>query len=232
MNGIKRFCLIAFGLAGVVCLCALIFPWAGPFQQTATALMSNHLYQLVLQIATFITGLGLVVTLLRGFLTPRQHKTVVVDKMGGDQISVTTAAISSQAAHIVEGDGTLSAEKVSVNAKKRGGVSVDVRVRPRNTVDVTDEGRRLHDELSLGLASLCGDKVKHINLEFVEADSAVPAQDVSIEMLEIPQSVYERAALQDGSQQSGALDGSTASSPALSDGGTQSYEVEGEGEQQ
>ena len=127
---------------------------------------------------------------------------------------------------------TLSAEKVNVNANKRGGVSVDVRVRPRNTVDVTDEGRRLHDELSLGLASLCGDKVKHINLEFVEAESAVPAQDVSIEMLEIPQSVYERAALQDGSQQAGALDGSTASSPVLSDGGSQSYEVEGEGEQQ
>lgn len=197
MGGIKRFCLIVFGVAGVLCLCALALPWVGPFQQQAAGLFANDTYYLIVQVLLAITLVGLLFTLLRGFLTPRKSKTVVIAKEGKDQITVTTAAISSQATHVVENQGRFIAEKVRVSAKKRGGVVVDVRVKPRRTMDVTQEGKLLHDELTSGLASICGDRVKRVNLEFVEAEEPIAAQDVRVENLEIPASVYERAMLAD-----------------------------------
>ncbi len=199
MGSIKRFCLIVFGLAGVLCLCVLALPWIGPFQHQAASLMNNGFYYMFMQVVLAITLLGLLITLLRGFLTPRTSKTVVIAKDGGDQLTVSTAAISSQATHVVEEQGNLVAEKVHVQAK-RSGVDVDVRVRPRRTVDVSREGKRLHESLSEGLATICGDRVKHINIEFVEAEQPMPALDVRVENLEIPASVYERAALAQGAE--------------------------------
>lgn len=203
MGSIKRFCLIVFSLAGVLCLCALALPWIGPFQQQAANLFGNDSYYFVVQVLLLITLMGLLFTLLRGLFTPRVRKTVVIAKEGKDQITVTTAAISSQATHVVEDQGHLIAEKVRVKANKRGGVSVDVRVKPRRTLDVTQEGRRLHEDLTTGLSSICGDHVKRINLEFVEAEEPIPAQDVRIENLEIPASVYERAALVESAASAG-----------------------------
>ena len=212
MNGLRRFCLIVFALAGALCLCALALPWIGPYQREATAMMDNDYYYIAVQVVLAITALGVVVALLRALLTPRKRKTVVVDKMGGDTITVTTAAIASQATHVVEGSGRFIAEKVRVNSKGRGNVSVDVRVRPRYTVDITDEGKRLHEDLAKGLAIICGERVRHLNLEFLEAEAPEPAQDVHVEKLddpdpvgqidqpveqvqipEVPASVYERA---------------------------------------
>lgn len=212
MNGLRRFCLIVFALAGALCLCALALPWIGPYQREATAMMDNDYYYIAVQVVLAITALGIVVALLRALLTPRKRKTVVVDKMGGDTITVTTAAIASQATHVIEGSGRFIAEKVRVNSKGRGNVSVDVRVRPRYTVDITDEGKRLHEDLAKGLAIICGERVRHLNLEFLEAEAPEPAQDVHVERLddpepmgqidqpteqvkipEVPASVYERA---------------------------------------
>lgn len=213
MNGLRRFCLIVFALAGALCLCALALPWIGPYQREATAMMDNDYYYIAVQVVLAITALGVVVALLRALLTPRKRKTVVVDKMGGDTITVTTAAIASQATHVIEGSGRFIAEKVRVNSKGRGNVSVDVRVRPRYTVDITDEGKRLHEDLARGLAIICGERVRHLNIEFLEAEAPEPAQDVHVERLddideqveqlgqpeeqaqipEVPASVYERA---------------------------------------
>lgn len=212
MNGLRRFCLIVFALAGALCLCALALPWIGPYQREATAMMDNDYYYIAVQVVLAITALGIVVALLRALLTPRKRKTVVVDKMGGDTITVTTAAIASQATHVIEGSGRFIAEKVRVNSKGRGNVSVDVRVRPRYTVDITDEGKRLHEDLAKGLSIICGERVRHLNLEFLEAEAPEPAQDVHVEKLddqasagqfdqpaeqvqipEVPASVYERA---------------------------------------
>lgn len=193
MGGFKRFCLIVFGLAGALCLAALALPWIGPYQRSASELMLNTYYYLAVQVTLAITAVGVLVSLVRGLLTPRQSKTVVIDKNGGDQITVSTAAISSQATHVVERDGAFVAEKVRVRAKRRGNVNVDVRVRPRHTVDVSQEGQRLHDELATGLATICGDKIRHINLQFVEAELSAPAEPDEPEIPEVPLSVYERA---------------------------------------
>lgn len=210
MGGFKRFCLIVFALAGIACLCALVLPWVGPYQEEAIALMDNDYYYIGVQVVAAITALGVVLVLLRALFTPRKRKTVVVSKSGGDQISVTTAAISSQAIHVVEEQGTLIAEKVHVSTNKGSKVKVDVRVRPRQTVDISAEGQRLHDDLARGLSTICGDRVQRINLEFVEAEEPVPAQNVLVERIddnppaampeaqtipEIPASVYERAQL-------------------------------------
>lgn len=197
MSGLRRFCLIVFAIAGALCLCALALPWVGPYQREAAALMDNPYYYMAMQGLLAITALGVVVALLRALFTPRKRKTVVIDKTGGDQITVTTAAISSQATHVIESQDRFIAEKVRVNAGKRG-VTVNVRVRPRHTVDLSAEGVRLHDSLAQGLSTICGDRVRHVNLEFVEAAEPAPALDVTVEPVEQlggSQGTYEPAAL-------------------------------------
>lgn len=202
MGGMRRFCLIVFALAGALCLCALALPWIGPYQREATELMYNDYYYIAVQVVLAITALGVIIALLRALLTPRKRKTVVVDKMGGDQITVTTAAIASQATHVIEDSGRFIAERVRVSSKGRGNVSVDVRVRPRYTVDITNEGKVLHEDLAHGLSIICGERVRHMNIEFLEAERPEPAQDVHVEKLddveqseipEVPASVYEQA---------------------------------------
>lgn len=204
MGGIKRLCLIVFGLCGVLCLCALALPWVGPYQRQATDLLDNGYYWIALQVVFCITALGVVIALLRGFFTPRQRKSVVIERSGHDQISVTTAAISSQASHVVEAGDRFVAERVRVSAKRRGGVTVDLRIRPRQTVDLSREGQRIHDELAEGLSTICGDKVSRINIEFLEAEAPLEVEPTfeddeldglaaGIDDLQVPQSVFDRA---------------------------------------
>ena len=64
----------------------------------------------------------------------------------------------AQNAHVVEADGTCSADRVYVSAKKRGHVRVHVRVLPHESVDVVEKGTELHEELVRGLTAVCGDK--------------------------------------------------------------------------
>lgn len=227
MSGIKRFVLIIFGLAGVLCLAALALPWIGPFQREATDLMNNDYYYYAVQAVLAITAIGIIASLLRALFAPRKRKNVIIDRSGGDQITVTTKAIQSQAAHAIEADGRFVAEKVRVNAKKRG-VRLDVRVRPRNTVNLAQEGRVLHDELAGNLSTICGDRVQRINLEFVEAENPIPAENVTIEHvneLEVPDSVFEHAAqLESGTAETLTLDQVTPE--AAADGAAETSESE------
>ena len=202
MGGLRRFALIIFSVAGVLCLAALALPWVGPYQSEAAALMDNNYYYMAMLAALGITAAGVVITLLRALFTPRKRRDVVIDRAGGDRITVTTKAIQSQAVHAVEADGRFVAEKVRVDAKKRG-VQLNVRVRPRNTVNLAQEGRVLHDELAGNLMTICGDRVRRINLEFVEAESPIPAENVTVEpvgALEVPDSVFEHAAQLEASE--------------------------------
>lgn len=197
MSGMKRFLMIVFGIAGVFCLGALVLPWVGPFKDQAVNLLYNPYYFYTLLALVLITLAGLCAVLLRGLFAPPKRKTLVIRKAGDDKISVTTDAIRSQALHIVEADGVFAAEKVLVSNVGNGNVSVSIRVKPHYTVDLANEGDRLHDELREGLAAICGNHVQHINLEFVEAENPIPAPNARVEheQLEVPASVYERAAL-------------------------------------
>lgn len=197
MSGMKRFLMIVFGIAGVLCLGALVLPWVGPFKDQASNLLYNPYYFYTLLALVLITLAGLCAVLLRGLFAPPKRKTLVIRKAGDDKISVTTDAIRSQALHIVEADGVFAAEKVLVSNVGNGNVSVSIRVKPHYTVDLANEGNRLHDQLREGLTAICGDHVQHINLEFVEAENPIPALNARVEheQLEVPASVYERAAL-------------------------------------
>lgn len=173
MGFFKRLCLFVFGLAGLLALAALVLPWFGPWTSEATALLGVDEYYVAVEALVLVTALGCLICLLRSIFK-RNRKTVIVAKEGGDQITVTRDAIASQATHVIEEDGTYTAKRVSVWAKKRGHVRVAARVQPQMTVDTVAAGRDLHDRLVAGLTTVCGDNVDSVDLEFLNAAEYAP----------------------------------------------------------
>lgn len=171
MNLFKRIYLSVFSVAGLLCLLALALPWFGPWVELTQAFLRMSWYRAVVLACVVIAAIGLLVTLGRAIFTPKERKTVVVSRSGSNQVTVATAAISSQAAHIVEAGRLFFADKVSVAVNRRGKAKVAVRVHPAYAVNVAEEGPRLHEALENGLAALCGDAISSISLEFVEPDS-------------------------------------------------------------
>ncbi len=178
MGGFKRFCMFVFGLAGLLGVIALALTWVGPWTAQASALMSIENYFCAVEVCVAIALVIMLVVLLRAIFA-RSVRTIEVTTVNGGTISVSRDAIASQATHIVEADGTCSADRVDVKAKKSGHVRVHVRVLPHETVDVVAKGAELHDELVRGLASVCGDKVDRVSLEFVEPESVTVAAPAS-----------------------------------------------------
>lgn len=181
MGGFKRFCMFVFSLAGLLCLAAFVLTWLGPWTAQASALFSLPEYYTVVEVLLLITVVGLLVMLFRSIFS-RRVRTVEVTTVDGGTISVSRDAIASQATHVVEADGTCSADRVYVSAKKRGHVRVHVRVLPHESVDVVQKGTELHEELVRGLTAVCGDKLEDVSLEFVvpKEAAAMPAGDVSV----------------------------------------------------
>lgn len=192
MGGFKRLCLAVWSLAGVFTLAALGLTWAGPWTDVASALMVINGYWMALEVCFCITAAGLVVTLLRALFS-RRVKTVEVTTVDGGVISVTRAAIASQASHIVEADGSCAAARVSVSAKPRGHVRVHVRVLPHESVDVVEKGAQLHEELCLGLTAVCGDKLEDVSLEFVEPEAVTTAVQAAPAEYEADEAVVDAA---------------------------------------
>lgn len=174
MGGFKRLCLAVWSLAGMFTLAALGLTWVGPWTKVASALMVIDTYWMALEVCFCLTAVGLVACLLRALFS-RRVKTVEVTTVDGGVISVTREAIASQAKHIVESDGSCAASRVSVSAKPRGHVRVHVRVLPHESVDVVEKGAELHEELVVGLAAVCGDKLEDVSLEFVEPEAVTLA---------------------------------------------------------
>ena len=189
MGGFKRLCLAVWSLAGVFTLAALGLTWAGPWTDVASALMVINEYWMALEVCFCITAVGLVAMLLRALFS-RRVKVTTVD---GGVISVTRAAIASQASHIVEADGSCAAARVSVSAKPRGHVRVHVRVLPHESVDVVEKGAQLHEELCLGLAAVCGDKLEDVSLEFVEPEAVTTAVQAAPAEYEADEAVADAA---------------------------------------
>lgn len=183
MSVFKRLCMVVFVLANLAALAALGLTWYGPWTNAATALLTVEWYSVGLLSCLAASVFGLVVLLARALFV-RKARTVEVAAVDGGVISVTRDAIAAQASHIVGADGTCTAARVVVDAKPRGHVRVHVRVLPHETVDVVSKGAELHDELVVGLAAVCGDKVEDVSLEFVEPESvtlAAPEEPTSAE---------------------------------------------------
>ena len=167
MSGFKRFVSFIFSLAGLLALAALILPWVGPWKGLFTELIStNRAWLLAVEICAGICAVGLLALLLRAIIA-RAPKNIVVSTVGGDEITVTREAIASQAAHLIEADGTCKADRVNVRTK-RGNVFVRARVLPYESLDVVAKGAELHKRLSDGLVAVCGEHVAAVNLEFIE----------------------------------------------------------------
>ena len=178
MGGFKRFCMFVFGLAGLLGVIALALTWVGPWTAQASALMSVENYFYAVEVCVAIALVIMLVVLLRAIFA-RSVRTIEVTTVNGGTISVSRDAIASQATHIVEADGTCSADRVDVKAKKSGHVRVHVRVLPHESVDVVAKGAELHDELVRGLACVCGDKIDRVSLEFIEPESVTVATPAS-----------------------------------------------------
>ena len=199
MGGFKRFCMFVFGLAGLLGVIALALTWVGPWTSQASALMSLEYYFYAVEVCVAIALVIMLVVLLRAIFA-RSVRTIEVTTVNGGTISVSRDAIASQATHIVEADGTCTADRVDVKAKKSGHVRVHVRVLPHETVDVVAKGAELHDELMRGLASVCGDKIDRVSLEFIEPESvtvATPASATESEPLPEAAPAYEPPAVEE-----------------------------------
>ena len=171
MNGFKRLCLFIFGVSGLLSLAALSLVWVGPWTTQARSLITeNNWYFIVLEVLVCIAAFGLLVCLLRALFTPSGPKETMVLELDGGNITVTRAAIITQARHVIEADGTCEAVAVRASMGKRGNVRVRVRVRPHLPVDVTERGSILHTELEQGLAKICGDSVRSIKIVFTEPE--------------------------------------------------------------
>lgn len=170
MSGFKRLCLVVFSIAGIFSLAALSLTWFGPWCDVASSLFAIEWYTVAVAVCLIITLIGLVVMLLLGIFY-RKVKTVEITNVDDGLITVSLDAIASEAAHIVEEDGTCKAKRVRVKARKKGHVRVYVKVLPYKAVDVVAKGAELHDELVYGLAAVCGDKLTKVSLEFEEPES-------------------------------------------------------------
>ena len=190
MSGFKRFVSFIFSLAGLLALAALILPWVGPWTELFTELIStNKAWLLAVEICAGICAVGLLALLLRAIIA-RAPKNVVVTTVGGDEITVTREAIASQAAHLIEADGTCQADRVNVKTK-RGNVFVRARVLPYESLDIVAKGAELHKRLAEGLVAICGEHVAAVNLEFIEpATVRVPASTIDDD-LEVAYPAYD-----------------------------------------
>ena len=171
MNWFRRLCLFVFGVCGILSLAALSLVWVGPWtSQARTLIAENRLYFFALEAMVCVSGVGLLYCILKALLTPRNPKESIVIVLDGGQITITRHAIVSQVKHIVEADGACSAVSVHVRARKRGNIRVNARLRPHAPVDVVEYGQALHRELEQGLAKVCGDSVRSIDLVFLNPE--------------------------------------------------------------
>lgn len=171
MNWFKRLCLFLFGLSGLLSLAALSLVWVGPWTTQARSLIQeNQWYFISLEVLVCVSAVGLALCVLVSLFSPRNPKETVVAQVSDGTITVTRTAVVTQTRHIVEADGTCAVSSVRVKMGKRGNVRVHVRVTPHLPVDVVQRGAILHDELTQGLAKICGDGVKSISIVFTQPE--------------------------------------------------------------
>lgn len=183
MSGFKRFCYILYVFASAFVFLALALTWFGPWTYQATNLLFTKPYLIVLNACAAISIFGLVVILFRALFIRKTVKLTVTTVEGGT-ISVTKDAISSQAAHIIEEDGTCLAHRVNVQISKNNSVAVQIDILPKEPVDVTVKGPELYSALQSGLAIVCGPCVSSINLSFIKPSSFSPKDEEGSSLLQ------------------------------------------------
>ena len=178
MGGFRRFVLFVFTAAGILCLAALALPWFGLFDEEFLVLWDYDWYPLAVEVCLALTCAWLAFNLARVLFSRRRRKSLDVMRIDGGKVSVTRAAVASQATHVINASGIGSAKGVEVRAGKRGPVDLTVRLVPHESVDVTKEAPVLHDLLSRGVGAMVGERLGTIDIEFLgpqrESALAVP----------------------------------------------------------
>ena len=167
MGIIRKILGIIFSVAGLLCLAAFTLTWYGPWVREVSSLMSNEYFYWTVAVLAGITAIGLLVTLIRS-LAGRRVDNILVKSADGGLVTITRDAVASLATKIIEADGTCIAEEIDVAAKPKGDIRVKARVRPISTVPVLQKGEQLTAELRSGLASLCGNELRAVELTFTE----------------------------------------------------------------
>lgn len=181
MGGLKRFLLFLFSLAGLLCVGILGIPWFGYGFYQITDLLYYDAFWIFLEVILAMTVCFLVFNIGRALFSRKHDDTVQVMSLDGGEITVTKSAVASQVTHIVEALGLGTTKDVSVNPVKGGTVSVDAKVIPQDSIDITAEAPILHEALVTGLKAMCGEKLGNVSIEFLEpkhgSSLVVPATD-------------------------------------------------------
>ena len=172
MGGFKRFLLFVHSVVGILTVVVLGLASIGPWTKQISPLLSVWWVEIALEVLVGITLLGLFVSLVRAIVSKRVDS-VRVQTIDGGTITVTRDSIASQAARVVESDGSCKVDDVTVRARRNGKVRVNVRVLPHATVDVLKKGKSLHDELVMELKSICGNRLGKVSLEFLEPEETL-----------------------------------------------------------
>ena len=172
MGGFKRFLLFVHSLAGILALVVLCLATIGPWRGMFSALLGIWWVEIVVEVLVAIALLGLVISLVRSIVSKRVEA-VRVKTIDGGTITVTRDSIASQAARVVESDGSCTVDDVTVQSRRNGKVRVGVRVLPHATVDVLKKGASLHDELVCELKAICGDRLGKVSIEFLEPEETL-----------------------------------------------------------
>lgn len=167
MGGFKRFLLFVFSLAGLACIAILGMPWFGYGTENVINLIYIPTFWVVLEVLIAMTVLFLVFNLGRALFSRRAKDTINVMSINGGEITVTKAAVASQAGHIVEALGVGTAKDVALESGKNGVVDVHAKVLPYESIDVTAEAPVVHDALVTGLSAMCGEKLGVVSVEFL-----------------------------------------------------------------
>lgn len=170
MSGLRRFVLFVFSLAGLACAVVPLVamaPRASDLAAMVETLASYRGAELAYLVCVLMTLACCTVNLLRALFSRRHDSISVMDIDGGD-ITVTRAAVASQASHVVEESGIGLAKNVEVRAGKTGPVHVTVELTPFRSVDVTRVAPGLHEALVAGLTAMCGERLGAVDVEFLE----------------------------------------------------------------
>ena len=216
MSGFKRFIYVVCGLAGLVGVAFVALSWYGPWAHTVSTFLSIDVVFLIEEVLLAIAAIVLLVTLCKGLFASHKVDVVTVSTANGGEVAVTRDAVASKVTSIVEADGSCIADvvDVSMRSKGAGSIRVHVRIQPLSTLEVIAKGAELHDELQRGLASLCGDRLENITLEFIE-----PQQEEYIPATMPTSLTYDKTEISLASAATSSLETASDESASVSDGG-------------
>lgn len=201
MGGFRRFVLFLFSLTGLLCIAILGIPWFGYGTRQISNLIYLEGFWVVLEVTVAMTVCFLVFNLGRALFSRKRNDTIKVMSLDGGEITVTKSAVASQVTHIVEALGLGTTKDVSVEDAKDGTVTVDAKIVPQDSIDITSEAPVLHDALVTGLGAMCGEKLGKVSIEFLEpkhgSSLVVPVPEEPEVPKSAPQSAVEEKPLEE-----------------------------------